>query len=115
MQNNRRSTASALAIAVLAITASNTALANSYYHPANTEAGFTIHPAHFRSGTTRAQVQAEAAAFFKNRGSQYFGEAPYPVLAASQPAGKTRQQVIDETQNESPEQRKARLELYQGG
>ncbi|MCC6889858.1 MAG: hypothetical protein IT536_15110, partial [Hyphomicrobiales bacterium] len=39
--------------------------------------------------------------------------APLPIKNAG-PA-KTRQQVIDEMRNESPEQRRARMELTAGG
>ena len=39
--------------------------------------------------------------------------APLPVKSSQPP--KTRQQVIDEMRAESPEARRARIELYPGG
>ena len=38
------------------------ASAAGYIHPANNEAGAVVHPEHFKSSKTRAQVTAEAEA-----------------------------------------------------
>ncbi|WP_291586693.1 DUF4148 domain-containing protein [Comamonas sp. UBA7528] len=102
-----------MACATLALTAMNNAFASSYIHPKNSEAGYVTYPDHFRSDRTRAQVQAETAEFLKNGGPHVFRNSNYPVVDTS-PSNKTRQQVLDELLNETPEQRKARREMYRG-
>ena len=90
------------------------ASADTYMHPANNERGVQVYPEHFKSDKTRAQVQAEAAEFVKNGGPETFRSRNYPPLDTTQASTKTRQQVIDEFMNESPAQRKARLEMLRG-
>ncbi|MCK6374816.1 MAG: DUF4148 domain-containing protein [Zoogloea sp.] len=88
--------------------------ANSVYHAANGEAGFTYHPEHLKSTKSRADVLAEIEAARKDGTLALMQRgAPLPIRNAG-PA-KTRQQVIDEMLSESPEQRKARMELMSGG
>jgi len=88
--------------------------ATSIYHAAGGEAGFTYHPDHATNGKARAEVLAELEAARKDGTLALIQRgAPLPIKNAG-PA-KTRQQVIDEMRNESPEQRRARMELTAGG
>ncbi|MBN9428743.1 MAG: DUF4148 domain-containing protein [Burkholderiales bacterium] len=88
--------------------------ADSMYHPANGEVGFTYHPEHFKSNKTRAEVVAEVEAARKD-GTLRFYQLGLPIPVKNAGPGKTRQQVIDEMRSETPEQRKARMEMYTGG
>lgn len=105
-------------IAALAVTATfalpGLAQADSMYHPAGGEVGYTYHPEHFKSTKTRAEVIAEVEAARKD-GTLRLYQLALPVPVKNAGPGKTRQQVIDEMRSETPEQRKARLELYSGG
>lgn len=104
----------ALPFVALALTLPVMAQANSLYHPASGEAGFTEHLDHLKSTKTRAQVMAELEAARKDGTLALMQRnAPLPVKATG--PGKTRQQVIAEMLNESPEQRRARAELLTGG
>ena len=87
----------------------------AYEHPANNEKGVIVHPEHFKSEKTRAQVKAEAEAAMR-QGLLSYGESNYPIRTpdAAGP-GKTREQVINELRSESPEERDARLRLYSPG
>ncbi|OYY67242.1 MAG: DUF4148 domain-containing protein, partial [Burkholderiales bacterium 28-67-8] len=49
----------AMPLVALAMTLPVMAQANSLYHPAQGEVGFTEHPDHWKSTKTRAQVMAE--------------------------------------------------------
>jgi len=90
------------------------AQANSVWHTAGGEAGVTYHPEHFKSAKTRAQVMAEVDAARKDGTLALLQRgAPLPVKSSEPP--KTRQQVIDEMRAESPDARRARLELLTGG
>lgn len=105
-----------LALPVIAIAMSFplAAQASSVWHPAPGEAGVTYHPVHFKSTKTRAQVMAEVDAARKDGTLLLLQRgAPLPVKSSQPP--KTRQQVIDEMRAESPEARRARIELYPGG
>ena len=114
MQKTRTPILLSMTLAALSLTAMNTAFANSYIHSSNSEKGYVAFPEHFKSGKTRAQVQTEAAEFVKNGGTESFRSSNYPRLDTSQTSDKTRKQVIDEYMNESPQQRKARLDMYRG-
>ena len=104
----------ALPLVALALTLPVMAQANSLYHPASGEAGFTEHPDHLKSTKTRAQVMAELEAARKDGTLALMQRnAPLPIKATG--PSKTRQQVIAEMLNESPEQRRARAELLTGG
>lgn len=104
----------ALPLVALALTLPVMAQANSLYHPASGEAGFTEHPDHLKSTKTRAQVMAELEAARKDGTLALMQRnAPLPMKATG--PSKTRQQVIAEILNESPEQRRARAELLTGG
>ena len=86
----------------------------AYEHPANNEKGVIVHPEHFKSEKTRAQVRAEAEAAMR-QGSLSYGESNYPMPVPNVGPGKTRQQVINELRSESPAERAARLRLYSRG
>ncbi len=90
------------------------AQANSLYHPAQGEVGFTEHPDHWKSTKTRAQVMAEVEAARKD-GTLALMQRGAPLPIKNTGPAKTRQQVIDEMRSESPMQRQLRLEQYVGG
>ena len=90
----------ALKAIVLATALPLTAQASSMWHPAPTE--------------TRAQVMAEVEAALKD-GTLAILQRGAPLPIKSSEAPKTRQQVVDEMRSESPEARRARLEMYSGG
>ena len=103
-----------LSIAAAAIAAPGLVSASSLYHPAGGEIGYTTHPEHMQSTKSRAEV-LQAVEIARKDGTLAILSrgAPLPIKNAG-PA-KTRQQVIDEMRNESPEQRRARMELTAGG
>jgi hypothetical protein len=104
----------ALPLVALAMTLPVLAQANSLYHPAQGEVGFTEHPDHWKSTKTRAQVMAEVEAARKD-GTLALMQRGAPLPIKSTGPAKTRQQVIDEMRSESPMQRQLRLEQYVGG
>lgn len=104
----------AMPLVALAMTLPVLAQANSLYHPAQGEVGFTEHPDHWKSTKTRAQVIAEVEAARKD-GTLALMQRGAPLPAPSAGPAKTHQQVVAEMRNESPEQRRARLELQTGG
>lgn len=90
------------------------AQASSLWHLASGEAGFITQPDHLVSTTSRAEVVAGVMATQKNGTfSQIllFG----PIQGKATGPSKTRQQVIDEMNGESPQARSARLALMPGG
>ena len=88
--------------------------ANSIYHAAAGEPGFTFHPDHAKNAKSRAEVIAELDAARKDGSLALIQRAaPLPIKNAG--SAKTRQQVIDEMRNESPEERRMRMELAIGG
>ena len=103
-----------LALAVAAITLPSLSFANSVWHPANGEAGFTYHPEHFKSAKSRADVLADLEAARKD-GSLWFLQRGMPVSVRNAGPSKTREQVIGEMRNESAEVRRARMEMQIGG
>jgi hypothetical protein len=104
----------ALPAITLAVMLPLAAQANSVWHTAPGEAGVTYHPEHFKSTKTRAQVMAEVDAARKDGTLALLQRgAPLPLKSSEPP--KTRQQVIDEMRSESPQARRARLELQTGG
>jgi hypothetical protein len=112
MRFNKFSFATVAVVSTLALP--GLAQATSIYHPAIGEVGYTYHPDHFKSTKSRADVIAEVEAARKDGTLALMQRgAPLPIKNAG-PA-KTRQQVIDEMRSESPEQRRARLELTTGG
>ncbi|MBF5005874.1 DUF4148 domain-containing protein [Diaphorobacter caeni] len=113
MRKTRHTLLAALTFAAMGFTAAGTASASSYIHSTHSEKGYVIHPEHFKSDKTRTQMQAETAEFVKNGGTDRFRSSIYPPLE-SQDSTMTRKQVMDELKNESPAQRKARLEMMRG-
>lgn len=110
MARRRPSPASLIAglAAATALALPGVAMAAGYMHPANNEAGVTIHPSHFQSNTTRAQVVAQAEAAVREGGSARFRNSAFPAPAPQTGAGKTRQEVINELLQETPAQRQER-------
>lgn len=104
----------ALPLVALAMTLPVLAQANSLYHPAQGEVGFTEHPDHWKSTKTRAQVMAEVEAARKD-GTLALMQRGAPLPIKNTGPAKTRQQVIDEMRSESPMQRQLRQEQYVGG
>ena len=113
MRKTRNTLLASLAFAAMGLGAAGTTFASGYIHSTNSEKGYVVHPEHFKSDKTRAQVQAETAEFVKNGGTDSFRSSNYPPLE-SQASTMTRKQVMDELKNESPAQRKARLEMIRG-
>ena len=103
--------AAAAAVAALSLPGMASA---AYEHPANNEKGVIVHPEHFKSEKTRAQVKAEAEAPMRE-GRLSYGESNYPIRTPDAGPGKTREQVINELRSESPVERDARLRLYYRG
>lgn len=106
----------ALPLVALAMTLPVMAQASSLYHAAPGEAGFTEHPDHLKSTKTRAQVIAEIETARKDgtlalTQRNQNASLPMGVMAP----GKTRQEVVADMLNESPEQRRARKHLQRGG
>ena len=104
----------ALPLVALAMTLPVLAQANSLYHPAQGEVGFTEHPDHWKSTKTPTQVMAEVEAARKD-GTLALMQRGAPLPIKNTGPAKTRQQVIDEMRSESPMQRQLRLEQYVGG
>ncbi len=88
--------------------------ATSIYHAADGEAGYTYHPDHFKSTKSRADVLAEFEAARRD-GTLALMERGAPLPLENAGPAKTRQQVIEEMRNESPEQRRARMDSTTGG
>jgi len=85
-----------------------------YWHSSNDEGGVVVHPEHFKSEKTRAQVKAEAEAAVR-QGLVSFGEGSYPPPVTSAGPAKTREEVVRELLSETPAERDARMRLYSGG
>ncbi|WP_417283397.1 DUF4148 domain-containing protein [Comamonas sp.] len=86
----------------------------AYEHATTTEQGVVVHPEHFISQKTRAQVKAETEAAMRE-GRLSYGESNYPWSPpATQGPGKTREEVIRELLNETPAQREARIRAMAG-
>lgn len=99
----------AAATAVVALGLPGVASAE-YWHPANNESGVVVHPEHFQSTKTRAQVQADTMDALR-QGCLPIGKTNYPCATPDTGPGKTRAQVRDELLNEPAAARAARLSL----
>ncbi len=114
MSQNRISISSVLASVAAVVTLALPGMASAAYeHPANNEQGVIVHPEHFVSQKTRAQVKAETEAAMK-QGRLSYGESNYPRGTPEAGSSKTREQVINEMRNESPAERDARLQSFAG-
>ena len=102
------------AVAAVAALGLPTIASAAYEHPANNEKGVIVHPEHFKSEKTRMQVIAETKAAMQ-QGLLSYGESNYPIRTPEAGSNKTRAQVINELQSESPAERAARLSLYSQG
>jgi len=89
------------------------ALANSEWHFTGGEAGYTSFPDHVKSTKTRADVLRELEQA-KADGSYYYLQRGLPVPARGTGPGKTREEVINELVNMTPEERARMDELYGG-
>ena len=114
MRKNRTSLIVAMSVFAAALLTGNAAFASSYIHQTNTEKGYVTYPEHFKSERTRAEVQAEAAAFVKQGGSDAFRGGNFPPRDTSAASGKTREQVVNEFRSQTPQERKALEALYRG-
>ena len=115
MTQRRISLSSMIAAVAAVVTLGLPGMASAAYeHPANNEKGVIVHPEHFKSDKTRAQVKAEAEAAMQ-QGRLSYGESNYPIRTPDAGPGKTREQVTNELLSESPAEREARLRLYSRG
>ncbi len=115
MTQQRLSLSSMIAAATAVVALGLPGMASAAYeHPANNEKGVIVHPEHFKSEKTRAQVKAETEAAMR-QGLLSYGESNYPIRTPDVSSGKTREQVINELLSESPAERSARLRLYSRG
>ncbi len=116
MTTQRRPSLTSLIVALAAVaTLGLPGIASAAYeHSANNEKGVIVHPEHFKSDKTRAQVQAEAEGAAR-QGLLSYGESNYPSPAPSAGPGKTREEVVRELLSETPAERNARMQLYSGG
>ena len=85
--------------------------ATSEWHPSNGEAGFTYHPDHVKSTKTRAEARAELEAARKD-GTLALMQRGAPLPPKATGPGKTREQVISELLNETPQERRARMHMH---
>ena len=103
-----------LTLIALAIAAPSLASASSLYHPAGGEVGFTTHPDHFQSTTSREDV-LQAVAVARKDGTlailQRGGALPVKATGSS----KTRAQVQQEYLNMSAAEKERIQELYSTG
>lgn len=100
-----------LSLLAAIVVAPNAALADSLWHPADSESGFTFHPDHSTSTKTRAEVLRELEQA-KADGSYDYLQRGLPVPSRDTGPGKTRDEVIKELVNMTPEERARMDELY---
>lgn len=98
----------------LMIAVMSPSFAEEYIHQVPTEKGYVTYPEHFQSSKTRNDAQLEASQAVKSGGSSRFSGNNFPASNDYQKSNKTRQDVINELKNETPAQRKERLELLRG-
>jgi hypothetical protein len=89
--------------------------ASAEWHPTLRGAGYTYHYDHFQSTTARAQVLAKVDAARKDGTLASMSAHNVPLPLASTGPVKSRQQVVDEMRNESPQDRRARMEMLING
>ena len=103
-----------LVVALAAAALPGVAAANSPWHAANGEVGFTYHPDHVTTQRSRAEVLAELEAARRD-GTLALTNRGIPLTPKASGPGRTRAEVIAEVLNETPEERRARRDLYRGG
>lgn len=101
----------AMPLVVLAMALPVLAQANSLYHPAPGEIGFTEHPDHVKSNVTRDQVVAEVEAARKNGTLALMQRGIYPSVNESGRA-RSRSEVVAEVE---AARKDGTLELMQRG
>jgi hypothetical protein len=104
-------TTSLIPLFAVALAAPIAAFANSELHLSSGEAGYTFHPDHVKSTKTRAEVLKELEQA-KADGSYYYLQRGLPVPSRNTGPGKTRQEVVNELLNMTPEERARMDELY---
>jgi len=95
-------------------TAPATALASSTWHTNSDDVGITYHPDHTPDTKTRLDVLRELEAA-KADGSLYYLQRALPVPSRNMGPGKSREQVIQELKDLTPDEREKMRELYSGG
>lgn len=101
-----------LSLAAIAIAAPGLSSASSLYHPAGGE-GFTMHSDHVKSSKSRSEVLQEVEDARKNGLLERYQRGT-PVQAKMDGLGKTRDQVLQEMQNMSADEKLRAQELYSG-
>lgn len=104
----------AIVLATAAVALPGIASANAPWHAANGEVGFTYHADQASTQRSRADVLAELEAAKRDGTLALMNRGLTPAPKAVGPA-RTRAEVIAESQRETPEQRRARRDLYRGG
>lgn len=97
------------AVVIASVALPGLSQATSTDHTTNTDASFAYHPDHATGSKARANVLAELDAARKD-GTLVLIQRCAPVPIESTTPAKTRQQVISEILDESPEARQVRLE-----
>lgn len=112
MNKSRFISIPALAIVAGLLAAPSLAQANSAWHQGNGNVvQFT--PGHVASTKTRAQVNAELNEIIANGTLRYYQwNVPVPVKTPVQT--QSRERVVNDMLNQSPAQRRAMSELYNG-
>ncbi|APR05284.1 MULTISPECIES: DUF4148 domain-containing protein [Thauera] len=106
-------TATVLPILAVVLVVPSVAQANSEWHFTGGEVGYTSFPDHVTSTKTRAEVLRELEQA-KADGSYFYLQRGVPVPSRDTGPGKTREQVLKELVNISPEERARMDELYVG-
>lgn len=106
-------TATLLPLLAVALVAPSVALADSEWHFTGGEAGYTSFPDHVKSTKTRAEVLGELEQA-KADGSYYYLQRGVPAPSRNTGPGKTREEVVNELVNMTPEERARMKELYFG-
>ncbi|MBS7809283.1 DUF4148 domain-containing protein, partial [Variovorax sp. PCZ-1] len=86
-------------------------MASTVYHPANTDAGYTIHWDHFKSTKTRAEVVSELEAAIKD-GSYRRMQLQSLGFFATPKGTKTREQVRQELFSMTAAEKTEAAKLY---
>lgn len=106
-------TTTLLSLLAATFVAPGVALANSDWHFTGGEAGYTYFPDHVKSTKTRAEVLRDLEQA-KADGSYYYLQRGVPAPSRNTGPGKTREEVINELVNMTPEERARMDELYFG-